>query len=436
MLLEGEKVLLSYTFLNILKYFLVVKERKKGLKGKNSSKKAFRLFSKTYFLTFKSVSNSGEKLTKKTLSNYLLKNNQNDLKIRPEKYLICEQKYDSGEPHFHVILVYPRRKAVTSPDYYDFLGIHPNIQTMRNMKAALDYVYKEDSNPLTNMNILNQRRIARAKDTSSLYQLLQEQMLKDPFNFDVYQYCAAHNIDKHMYKAHYSKAVSLISKMREVYCNKSLFQKPGFKFISRAHIQSILSPTELNIYDSWPGYQTIVDHLNQIHQYRFRRPSKTMNLLITGPKSTGKSALIWQQYLESSNFNPLNSYCSVYPMGMKDWFPHYKSQIYDVIYWNQAKLTSYSYDVILQLLDGSPVMLPAKGGGHKKVDNPLVIMTSNMTLDQMIKQKFRYNRPYQLMSKQNLSVRITNVVIPPGYNLFLLQKLLVSKAGLCRIFPI
>ena len=112
-------------------------------------------------------------------------------------------------------------------------------------------------------------------------------------------------------------------------------------------------------------------------------------------------------------------------MGMKDWFPDYKSDIYSIIYWNEAKLTSYSYDTILQLLDGSPVMLPSKGGGHKKVDNPLVIMTSNMTLQQMIKQKFRHDKKYQVMARQNLSVRITNVIVPPGYDLFILQKLLV-----------
>ena len=97
------------------------------------------------------------------------------------------------------------------------------------------------------------------------------------------------------------------------------------------------------------------------------------------------------------------------------------------IYWNQAKLTSYSYDIILQLLDGSPVMLPAKGGGHKKVDNPLVFMTSNMTLDQMIHQKFKYNLSYKQMAKKNLRVRIQNVIIPNGYNLFLLQKLIISS---------
>ena len=398
---------------------------KKGFKGEQPSENAFRLQSKTYFLTFKGISDSGEKVTKKDLANFLLNQNKNDRTLRPEKYLICEETYDSGEPHFHAILVYPMRKNINSPDYFDYLGIHPNIQTMRNMKAALEYVYKEDPSPLSNMDILQQRRIARAKDSSSLYQLLEDQMKKDPFNFEVFKYCVDNNLSKQVYKASYSKAVHLIGKIQEAYCNKLLFQKPGFKFISRLHIQNILSPSELIIFDSWNGYQTIIDHLNQIPQYRFRRPAKTMNLLITGPKSIGKSALVWQTYMEP-HLNPLNSYVSVYPMGMKDWFPHYKSQIYDVIYWNEAKLTSYAYDTILQLLDGSPVMLPSKGGGHKKIDNPLVIMTSNMTLDEMIKQKFHYNKQYQQMSKQNLSVRITNVVVPDGYDLFLLQKLFVQ----------
>jgi hypothetical protein len=398
---------------------------KEGFKGEKPSRTAFHLSSKVYFLTFKGISESGEKVQKKDLANYLINQNKNDRTLRPEKYLICEEKYASEEPHFHAILVYPTRKEIKSQDYYDYLGIHPNIQIMRNMKAALEYVYKEDPSPQTNMDILQQKRVARAKDTSSLYDLFYQQMKKDPFNFEVFKFCQDNNLSKQIYQASYSKAVHLIGKIQEAYCNKLLFKMPGFKFISRPHIQSILSPSELIIFDSWTGYQTIIDHLNQIPLHRFRRPSKTMNLLITGPKSIGKSALIWQTYSEP-NLNPLNSYCSVYPMGMKDWFPHYKSQIYDVIYWNEAKLTSYAYDTILQLLDGSPVMLPSKGGGHKKIDNPLVIMTSNMTLPQMIKQKFHYNKQYQQMSKQNLSVRITNVVVPDGYNLFLLQKLLVQ----------
>lgn len=399
---------------------------KRVVKGKEPLKTAFRLQSKMYFLTYKGTLDSGQKITKQTLANYLLNSNPNDIKIRPEKYLICQQMYDSGQPHFHVILVYSKRKQIVCQDHYDFLGIHPNIQIMRNMKAAFQYVYKEDPHPYTNMNVIQQRRIARVKDTSSLYQFLQQQMLKDPFNFDVFKFVVEHDLTRQIYKANYTKAVALLRKTQQAYCNKLLFQKPGFKFIDRALIESKLSSSELESFDSWTGYQTIVNYLNTMNVERGCRQQKSLNLLITGQPSTGKSALFWQR-------NPLPERTSVvshlplYPMGMKDWFPDYKSDIYAGIYWNQPKFTSYSYDVILQLLDGSPVMLPAKGGSHKKVDNPLVIMTSNMTLEQMIVQKFKYNKKYQDMARQNLLVRVQNVIIPPGFDLFLLQKLLVSK---------
>ena len=405
------------------------KKGKRVSKGENLSEvlpKSILIQAKVFFLTYKGISDSGVALSKQSLAKFLLQQNPND-KVKPEKYLICQQMYDSGLPHFHAILIYPKRKHISNPNHYDFLNVHPNIQAMRNMKAALDYVYKEDPTPLTNMNVIQEKRIARAKDTSSLYELLEEEMKKDPFNFDVFKYCVTHDISRQIYKANFSKAVNLIKKVQPAYCNSVLRDRPGFKPITRELIEAQLSPQQLKTYDSWKGYQTIVDYLNQIPTYRFRRPAKTMNLLLTGPKSIGKSALVWQTYLQP-HLNPLNAHISVYPMGMKDWFPEYQSQVYDVIYWNEAKLTSYPYDVILQVLDGSPVMLPAKGGGHKKVDNPLIIMTSNMTLDEMIKQKFSYNKEYVKLAKENLSVRIENVIVPKGYNLFLLQKLIVSAA--------
>ena len=395
-------------------------------KGEKPLPTEFRLQAKVYFLTYKGISESGKKLTKKLLANFLLNQNKNEVKLKPEKYLICEQMYDSGEPHFHAILIYPRKKHIANPNFYDYLNIHPNIQTMRNMKAALDYVYKEDPHPYTNMDVVQQKRIARAKDTSSLYQFLEQQMKKDPFNFEVYSFCQKNNLTKHIYQANYTKAVNLLKKAQEAHLNSLLRSKAGFKPIDQALISSRLSESELKTFYSWSGYQTIVNYLNIMNSERGNRQQKSLNLLITGAPSTGKSALFWQR-------NPLPGRTSVvthlplYPMGMKDWFPEYQSDVYAGIYWNETKLTSYSFDVILQLLDGSPIMLPSKGSSHKKVDNPLVIMTSNMTLDQMIQNKFFYNKEYQKMAKSNLKVRIENVIIPKNHNLFLLQKLLVPK---------
>ena len=388
------------------------KRKEKGdSKGGKPLESTLRLSSTTYFLTYKGISDSGEKITKKVLANYLLKQCPTNVKLSPIKYLICEQTYDSGEPHFHCILIYQKRKEIKMQNSFDYKDIHPNIQTMRNLKAALEYVYKEDSNPLTNMDIIQERRLARAKDSSSIFDLFKQQMEKDPFNFDFFRYCVDHNISSAVYKTNYSKAAVLLKKIQEATLNKLLFEKPGFKHIDRALIQSIFNPLEVQHFDSWSGYQRIVDFLNTMNTERGNRQQKSLNLLITGAPSTGKSALFWQR-------NPLpgrssvSNYLPLYPMGMKDWFPDYKSDVYAGIYWNEAKLTSYAYDIILQVLDGSPVTLPTKGGGHKKVDNPLVIMTSNMTLNQMIKQKFNYNPSYQIMARSNLAVRIQNIIIP------------------------
>ena len=387
---------------------------------------AFRLKAKCFFLTYKGTSQTGEKIDKQALAKYLLQQNPNDKKIKPQKYLVCQQMYDSGQPHFHVILTYPVRKEITTPDSFDYLKIHPNIQTMRNLKAAFQYVYKEDPNPVTNMDVIYQRKAARAKDTSSLYQLLEQEMRKDPQKFDVMTWCSENNLTKEIYKANYSKALRLLKLEQQAYCNRMLASKPGFKYIDRPLIQSQLTPSELEQYDSWSGYQIIVDHLNQIPTWRFRRPVKTKNLMITGKPNTGKSALFWQTYPKPP-LNPLNSHVSVYPMGLKNWFPSYKSEVYSAILWNETKLTNYSYDIILQLLDGNPVALPDKGTSHNKLDNPIVLMTSNLTLDQLIQQKFRCAPHLIPIARENLGARITSVKIPKNLTLFILQKLFVPE---------
>lgn len=398
----------------------------KGLaKGIKPLKTAFRLQANTFFLTYKGISDSGQKISKKDLANFLVKENPKELKLRPQKYLICEQMYDSGEPHFHVILTYSKRKEIVSQNFYDYLGIHPNIQKMRNMKAALEYVYKEDPNPYTNMDILQERRKALAKNSSSLYELFQEQMIKDPWNFDPITYCVKHNLTKQIFKANYPKALHLLKLAQVARCNALLTDKPGFKEITRESIEELLTPQELKIFDSWKGYQQIVDLLNQMNALRGRRPQKAVNLLITGPPNSGKSTLIWERVSQPGRV-ALSDFCSIYPMGMSHWFPKYQSDVYHLLYWDEARLTSYSYDVILKLLSGTPIDLPTKGGSVRKVDNPLVIMTSNLTLEQMIQAKFK-NEEYRELARRNLAVRIKNVVIPEGYNLFLLQKLLVPK---------
>ena len=251
-------------------------------------------------------------------------------------------------------------------------------------------------------------------------------MLKDPLNFNFQEYVRIK--DLYYLIPGYSTVKSKLKDSQMAAANLQLKSKPGFRFISRELIQSQLSTQELQVYDSWKGYQTIIDHLNIMITQKGSRQMKTPNLLITGPPSIGKTSL-FSNPNHRSDKRCVQDFCSVYPMGMAHWFPKYQSGVYHMILWNQAKLTSYSYDTILKFLEGSYLDLPNKGSVSRKVDNPLIVMTSNLTLDQMIYQKFHYSKDFLSMARSNLAVRVQNVVVPQNYDLFLLQKLLVPSSS-------
>lgn len=352
-------------------------------------------------------------------------------------YCIAWQTHQStGQAHLDLLLIYdknvkkslssfnyllqicPQRISQTTPGVF----ITPYSKTRLN-KAILQYGAKEDPSFLTNF----------PEDLTSLIQIntfqkdpyihLQTQMRKDPLNFNLQQYCQKNNFYNKI--TNWSSIKNKLKDSQTAAANLKLKTKPGFKFISRGIIESQLNSTELKLFDSWKGYQTIVNYLNQIVTYSYKRPLKTMNLLITGLPNIGKTSFIQKDLNDTHNC--IERYCSIYPMSAKTWWPNYKSQTYQLISWNQAKLTSYSYDTILKVLEGSKVDLPQKGSSTLKYDNPLVLLTSNMTLEQMIKQKFSYNQEYIKMARANLAVRVQNVIVPKGLDLFILQKLFLPK---------
>ena len=340
-------------------------------------------------------------------------------------YRIALEHHSNGVPHLDILLSY-NKSIQRRPTDFDYLLKHGNVTTYRKLNSAIiDYGTKEDKQSLSNFpedtrEVLNLQELKRDP-----YRYLELQMLKDPLKFNLEEYARSHDLFK--YISSWSSIKSKLKDSQLAAANLLLKQKPGFKFITQELIKNNLSPEEFALYNGkWNGYKRIVEYLNQMISMKGTRDPKTLNLLITGPPNCGKSALVWHPN-PHSHFNPISRYCSVYPIGMSQWFPKYQSDVYHCIYWNEAKLTSYSYDTILKLLDGSPMDLNTKGSVSRKIDNPLVIMTSNMTLEEMISQKFGYNKDYIDMARRNLAVRVQNVIIPEGYDLFLLQKLLIPR---------
>lgn len=65
-------------------------------------------------------------------------------KFGPIQYAcIASEKHEDGSPHIHVFLTFDVRKDVRNPRTFDIEDYHPNVQAIRNKRAALNYVMKD-----------------------------------------------------------------------------------------------------------------------------------------------------------------------------------------------------------------------------------------------------------------------------------------------------
>lgn len=365
-------------------------------------------------------SSSAQLMELKYQSLELLKKHQKKYSLR--YYSIALEHHQSGVPHLDIFLSYDK-SVQHKLTHFDYLLKHGHITTYRNLNAAiLEYGRKQDEHFLSNFPDDISALLDLQQFKTDSYGYLYDQMCKDPLHFNVQQYVKTHQLSKHIKS--WSSIKTKLKDMQIAAANLKLKQEPGFKYINRALIQSKLSSSQLKIFDSWGGYQTIVNYLNQIIIDGNKRAFKSKHLLVVGAPDIGKTSLISEPNNKAGRV-PLEQLVPTYHMGMRHWFPKYQDGTYKLILWNQMKLTSYSYDFILKFLEGSAVDLPYHGGATKKTDNQLIYMTSNLSLQRHIQTKF-WNEEDRSAARRNLSNRIEELIVPEGYNLFLLQKLLIS----------
>lgn len=327
-------------------------------------------------------------------------------------YRIALERHQNGVPHLDILLTYQVSKQRRLTDW-DYLLRHGNVTSYRHLnKAIIQYGTKQDKQSLSNFpeDLSDLLQVQKCKEDPFLY--LYQQMKRDPFHFNVQQYVHQHNLAPVI--KNWSSLKSKLKDMQIAAANLVLKSRAGLAYITRARIQACFSSDQLRIYDSWAGYQTIIDFLNQIPRYGFSRPFKSPQLLLVGTPNTGKTTLV----------NVLQRYYSIYHKDVSNWFPRYTDRVYPIISWDEFKLKGgMSHTTLLKFLQGSPIDLQYKGGSVLKRDNPLIIMTSNLTLDQHILSKFKNTR-LQEAARVNLSARICELIIPAGYDLFILLKLI------------
>lgn len=410
-----------------------VKSEKVPKRGKVGK---FRVEGRVFFLTYTQKGSEGQVLTKESLRDALMEHRFGE-SLHPTHYLICRQHYVQGGVHFHVILVYSHRKNVLKAEYFDVQGVHPNVGRLRNRLAALEYVVKEDRQPLTNLDIERERIVERASSSGpNLYALLQQQMLKDPFSFDVYEYCRTHGLFCHIIKTDFSKAMGLLRSAQEVQCRNRLRERPLMRQITRSLVECVLTPAQLVQYDRHPCYARVVRHVNQVVRWNnlspaTRPPDKTRHLYLVGPSDIGKTALVCHHPNSTHPYPGLDAYFSTYYLNLAErFFPPYTAYMSSLVYWDEFVLSSSvfpksRFNELLTYLAGVPTQLPIKGRlPVRRIDFPKHILTSNLTLNEQVENVFSSpsNRD---KARSALRSRLQQVRVPKGCSLHLLRRLFI-----------
>lgn len=122
----------------------------------------FRVQGKNFSLTYSNVQQQGwHEFTKEDLLNYLKT-------LEHSSYaLVCEEKHENGETHFHALVQFSKKRDIRNQRYFDYGNCHPNIQVTRNVKEWMEYCkkdgdYIEDGSP-PYVSLVDQCKAARSK---------------------------------------------------------------------------------------------------------------------------------------------------------------------------------------------------------------------------------------------------------------------------------
>ena len=360
-------------------------------------------------------------------------------------YHIALQRHHNDIPHLDILLIYDKSIQRQLVDY-DYLLKHGNISVYRKLnQAIIDYGKKQDKQALSNLpksefeKLSLSRLIQLQEFKKNPYSYLYDRMKQDPLHFNLEQYVQKYQLSK--YISGWSSIKTKLKDMQVAAANFALRDKPGLRFINRSLIETQLSDQELQEYDSWYGYQVIVDCINQLILYpnfdkSTANPLHTKHLLITGFCSgIGKTSLVEHDPIRDKKYSAypgLQNYFSTYKLKVAEkYFPPYRSHVYNLVYWDQFKIDSNlfskkNYDLLLSYLGGSQCLLPVKYSTPvRRQDHPFHIMTSNYSLQQHIVSTFNSQQARDQV-RSNLKDRLVQVRLPPGKQIHFLRKLFVS----------
>lgn len=101
-----------------------------------------------------------------------------------DRLLVAEEKHEDGGQHIHAYLAFKSRPCIRNQHYFDIRGFHPNIQTVRRVRDVINYITKEDGDPLSNFE-WKDKKSAKAEAVQSIMAQIEQRKHPDEILVDV-----------------------------------------------------------------------------------------------------------------------------------------------------------------------------------------------------------------------------------------------------------
>jgi hypothetical protein len=334
-------------------------------------------------------------------------------------YSLAVQSHADGNPHLDLFLGFQKKVRLRYTELDFLCDKHGDLTRYRSLNAAiLAYGSKEDT-PLSNFASSVSSLLFESEVQKDAFVALENVMKRDPLNFDLLDFVTDRGLLGKI--RNWFTVKGKLKDSQVGHANQALRRRPGVRFITPALVRQRLSPEELARFQSWTGYCRICSFVNEVAKYGCDRPFKSRQLLLVGPPNTGKTSLNRE----------LARWIPTYQVGMTNWWPEYRDNVYRLFSWNEFSLNKMPYTQLLKLLEGTPLNLQKKGTHAPRFNNQLILMNSNLTIVQHLRKKFLVwtQGPQFRASLLNLPARVEQIVIPEGYDLFLLLKLILPNTS-------
>lgn len=295
--------------------------------------------------------------------------------------------------HLHIYIEFEERREI-SPNHFDFLGKHGNLQRVKSEIATLQYMQKEND-IIASFDVI-ERFIAKAKTAYDIKKIIfdlivfrdwQPSQINNKFGNRVTQI----NILQ-LFKIAKQAKIDLAEQSKFEWMKSNRIRK-----ITREIIEKRLTPDELGLFNSFPIYQELIDVVNRLLVKGNAHDHKQCTIALVGKPSIGKSTFA----------NQLAKHFSTYFFPLDNWHQgEYINGIYELWIWHEWDFRIISKSDFLLLTEGEKCDLRVKFAKTVKTDRPLLILTSNQKFEDQCKAKFVRKLDLQSSCIEALKVRI------------------------------